>query len=116
MIARLEGQLTATLHLDADDEPPPRALMPLLAAQGRPRPRQRLADRRRGHPRDGPRRPVPGDPDGRSTSVGTLAIDRFLRPVCFQDLPAALLPPALAEGNAWGVARRIDGQREASRA
>ena len=52
--------------------------------------------------------------DSRTTSVGTLAMMRFVRPVCFQNLPAALLPPALAEGNAWGVARRIDGKREAS--
>ena len=50
----------------------------------------------------------------RSTSVGTLAIMRFLRPVCFQNMPAALLPDALADANAWGVARRIEGRREAS--
>jgi NADP-dependent aldehyde dehydrogenase len=60
--------------------------------------------------------PFPATSDSRTTSVGTLAMMRFLRPVCFQNLPAALLPPALAEGNAWGVARRIDGRREASRA
>jgi alpha-ketoglutaric semialdehyde dehydrogenase len=32
--------------------------------------------------------PLPSTSDGRSTSVGTLAIDRFLRPVAYQDLPA----------------------------
>ena len=40
--------------------------------------------------------PFPATSDGRSTSVGTLAIRRFLRPVCFQDMPAALLPDDLA--------------------
>jgi NADP-dependent aldehyde dehydrogenase len=52
--------------------------------------------------------PFPATSDGRSTSVGTLAIDRFLRPVCYQDLPAALLPPMLADGAAQP--RLIDGK------
>src|SRR5687768_18401078 len=39
--------------------------------------------------------PFPATSDGRSTSVGTLAMDRFLRPVCYQDLPEALLPEEL---------------------
>ncbi|MCH4894466.1 aldehyde dehydrogenase (NADP(+)), partial [Sphingomonas sp. SFZ2018-12] len=34
--------------------------------------------------------PFPATSDGRSTSVGTLAIDRFLRPVCYQSVPDAL--------------------------
>jgi NADP-dependent aldehyde dehydrogenase len=39
--------------------------------------------------------PYPATSDGRSTSVGTLAIDRFLRPVCYQDFPDSLLPAEL---------------------
>jgi 2,5-dioxopentanoate dehydrogenase len=39
--------------------------------------------------------PFPATSDSRSTSVGTLAIERFLRPVCYQDFPDALLPAAL---------------------
>ncbi len=39
--------------------------------------------------------PYPATSDGRTTSVGTLAIYRFLRPVSYQDFPAALLPEAL---------------------
>ena len=58
--------------------------------------------------------PFPATSDGRTTSVGTLAIYRFLRPVCFQNLPAELLPAAIAPDNAWNVARRIEGVREAS--
>jgi hypothetical protein len=37
------------------------------------------------------------------------AIGRFLRPVAFQNAPAALLPPALADDNPLGVPRRVDG-------
>jgi 2,5-dioxopentanoate dehydrogenase len=53
--------------------------------------------------------PYPATSDGRSTSVGTLAIQRFLRPVCYQDVPAALLPEAVQDGNPLGLWRRIDG-------
>lgn len=41
--------------------------------------------------------PFPATSDGRSTSVGTAAIERFLRPVCYQDMPEFLLPNALKE-------------------
>jgi alpha-ketoglutaric semialdehyde dehydrogenase len=58
--------------------------------------------------------PFPATSDGRTTSVGTLAIARFLRPVCFQNLAPALLPKPLHDDNAWGIARRLDGKREAS--
>lgn len=53
--------------------------------------------------------PYPATSDGRTTSVGSLAIDRFLRPVCYQDLPEALLPAALADANPLGVPRSLDG-------
>lgn len=41
------------------------------------------------------------------TSVGTAAIDRFLRPVTYQNTPDALLPPALREGNPWALPRTV---------
>lgn len=47
------------------------------------------------------------------TSVGTAAIERWLRPVAYQDTPAALLPPELRDDNPLGLARRVDGRREA---
>ena len=53
--------------------------------------------------------PYPATSDGRSTSVGTRAIERFLRPVTFQDFPAALLPLELQENNPLGLARLVDG-------
>jgi NADP-dependent aldehyde dehydrogenase len=40
---------------------------------------------------------------------------RFLRPVCYQDLPDALLPPALQAANPWKLARRLDGAIEQAR-
>jgi NADP-dependent aldehyde dehydrogenase len=53
--------------------------------------------------------PFPATSDGRSTSVGALAIQRFLRPICYQNLPDALLPPALRNGNPLQLVRRVDG-------
>jgi NADP-dependent aldehyde dehydrogenase len=54
--------------------------------------------------------PYPSTADGRSTSVGSLAIHRLLRPVCYQDLPDELLPAALKADNPLRLNRRIDGQ------
>lgn len=56
--------------------------------------------------------PFPSTSDGRTTSVGALAIERFLRPVCYQDMPANLLPGALKDGNPLRVPRLIDGNLE----
>ncbi|MFC4030484.1 aldehyde dehydrogenase (NADP(+)) [Streptomyces polygonati] len=47
-----------------------------------------------------------------STSVGGTAIERWLRPVAYQDTPPALLPPELRDGNPLGIPRRVDGVRE----
>ena len=60
--------------------------------------------------------PFPATSDSRSTSVGSLAIHRFLRPVCYQDFPAALLPRALADKNIDRIPRRIDGVQRHSTA
>lgn len=53
--------------------------------------------------------PYPATSDSRGTSVGTLAIDRFLRPVCFQNYPDALLPDALKNANPLNILRLVDG-------
>jgi NADP-dependent aldehyde dehydrogenase len=53
--------------------------------------------------------PYPATSDSRGTSVGTLAIDRFLRPVCFQNYPDALLPDALKNANPLNISRLVDG-------
>jgi NADP-dependent aldehyde dehydrogenase len=109
----LEGQLTATLHLDEADLHSARRLLPTL---------ERKAGRIlvNGWPtgvevsdamvHGGP---FPATSDARSTSVGTAAILRFLRPVCYQDFPDALLPGALQQANPLHLRRLLDGQREA---
>jgi alpha-ketoglutaric semialdehyde dehydrogenase len=53
--------------------------------------------------------PYPAATDSRSTSVGTAAITRFARPVCYQDFPDAPLPPALRNRNGLGIWRLVNG-------
>ncbi|UFH49872.1 aldehyde dehydrogenase (NADP(+)) [Pseudomonas sp. KNUC1026] len=54
--------------------------------------------------------PFPATSDARGTSVGTLAIDRYLRPVCYQNYPDALLPEALQNANPLGLRRLVNGE------
>ena len=54
--------------------------------------------------------PYPATTSSTTTSVGTAAVRRFLRPVAYQNLPDSLLPPALQEDNPWGITRRVDGR------
>ncbi len=109
VIDYLEGQLTATVQLDEGDFDVARLLLPLLErkvgrilANGWPTGVEVTDAQVHGGP-------FPSTSDGRSTSVGTLAIDRFLRPVAYQDLPEALLPVELRDGDA-GIPRRVDGK------
>jgi alpha-ketoglutaric semialdehyde dehydrogenase len=105
----VEGQLTATIHASADDRALAGKLLPTL---------ERKAGRIlfNGFPtgvevshamvHGGP---FPATSDSRTTSVGAPAIERFLRPVCYQDVPAELLPEELRDENPLGLARVIDG-------
>ncbi|NUB21917.1 aldehyde dehydrogenase family protein [Azospirillum formosense] len=106
---RLEGQLTATVQMEPADGDAVAALLPTLErkagrilANGWPTGVEVCHAMVHGGP-------FPATSDSRRTSVGTLAIRRFLRPVCYQDIPAALLPEALRDGNPLGLWRRIDG-------
>src|SRR5215472_896610 len=54
--------------------------------------------------------PYPATSDGRSTSVGSQAIFRFARPVCYQGFPQAALPEELKDSNPLGIWRMVDGQ------
>ena len=114
VIIGLEGQLTATIQLDADDIADAAPVLALLQtkvgrvlANGWPTGVEVTHAMVHGGP-------YPATSDGRTTSVGTLAMIRFLRPVCYQDLPDALLPPALQAANAWNLPRRVNGVREAA--
>lgn len=109
-ISAMEGQLTATIHMDDSDMKAAQALSPLLAdkvgrllVNGWPTGVEVTHAMVHGGP-------FPATSDTRSTSVGSLAIARFLRPVCFQNLPEEMLPPALRDGNPWRLSRRIDGE------
>jgi alpha-ketoglutaric semialdehyde dehydrogenase len=55
--------------------------------------------------------PFPATTDSRTTSVGTLAIHRFTRPVCYQNFPQNLLPAELKDDNPLGIWRLVDGER-----
>ncbi|MDB5933626.1 MAG: D-Glucuronolactone:NAD+ oxidoreductase [Massilia sp.] len=106
----LDGQLTATLFVTEQDRDAALALLPAL---------ERKVGRIlvNGYPtgvevshamvHGGP---FPATSDSRSTSVGAGAIDRFLRPVSYQDLPAYLLPAALQDNNPLDLWRVRDGE------
>jgi alpha-ketoglutaric semialdehyde dehydrogenase len=110
LITSLEGQLTATLHMDEGDEPLAGRLLPLLErkvgrilANGWPTGVEVCHTMVHGGP-------FPATSDSRTTSVGSLAIDRFLRPVSYQNLAQSVLPEDLRDsalGN--GVPRLYDG-------
>jgi NADP-dependent aldehyde dehydrogenase len=53
--------------------------------------------------------PFPATTDSRFTSVGTTAIRRFVRPVCYQNFPDAALPEALKKENPLQIWRKVDG-------
>jgi NADP-dependent aldehyde dehydrogenase len=54
--------------------------------------------------------PYPATSDGRSSSVGSQAIFRFCRPVCYQGFPDAALPSELKDSNPLGIWRMQDGE------
>lgn len=106
---RLEGQLTATIQMDKDDTAEARALLPVLERRvgrilvnGYPTGVEVCHAMVHGGP-------YPATSDGRTTSVGSLAIRRFLRPVCYQDFPKDLLPAPLRDANTLDLWRRRDG-------
>lgn len=108
-IGRLEGQLTASLQLTEADYPTAAPLIPALEQKvGRIIINGWPTGVEVGHAmvHGGP---FPATSDTRTTSVGTLAINRFLRPVSYQNLPQELLPAALQDTNPWHLNRRIDG-------
>ncbi|TSD86103.1 aldehyde dehydrogenase (NADP(+)) [Mycobacterium sp. KBS0706] len=108
---RLEGQLTATLHLERADTELARQLIPVLERKaGRILANGWPTGVEVGHAmvHGGP---FPATSDSRTTSVGTLAIRRFLRPVCYQDLPQELLPPELQQEGLSRLPHLFDGTR-----
>ncbi|TPV92695.1 MAG: aldehyde dehydrogenase (NADP(+)) [Myxococcales bacterium FL481] len=108
--ARLEGQLTATIHADADEWPGHAELVTELSARvgrlianGFPTGVEVCSSMVHGGP-------YPASSAAGSTSVGTRAIYRFCRQLCYQDLPDAALPPELRDENPLGLWRLVDGK------
>ncbi len=54
--------------------------------------------------------PFPATTAPATTSVGTAAIKRFVRPIAYQDFPQGLLPEALRDENPWGIFRLVNGE------
>ena len=113
-LGTLEGQLTATVHCAPSDVPAARRLLPVLEDRagrilfnGWPTGVEVSHAMVHGGP-------FPATTDARSTSVGTRAIERFQRPVCYQDVPEDVLPDAVRDDNPWQLTRLVDGRLEVS--
>lgn len=106
---RLEGQLTATVHGTNEDLATAQHLLAILATKagrlivnGWPTGVEVCHAMQHGGP-------WPATSDSRFTSVGSAALERFIRPVCYQDVPQSLLPDALKDGNPLGIMRLVEG-------
>ena len=110
-LGRIEGQLTGTIHAQPDADAELLGLVTeLLAARagrvvydGFPTGVAVTYGMHHGGP-------YPATSAPAHTSVGMTAIRRFLRPVVWQNAPAAVLPPELRDENPLGIWRRVDGE------
>jgi len=106
----LEGHLTVTIHADGSDIVEYAELFEILREKagriilnGFPTGVEVCPSMMHGGP-------YPATTDSRSTSVGTLAIMRFARPMSFQDFPQELLPDELKTDNPLGIMRMVNGE------
>jgi alpha-ketoglutaric semialdehyde dehydrogenase len=109
-LLRLEGQLTASLHATEEELDSHQALVEILRRRagrlvfnGFPTGVEVCTSTVHGGP-------YPATSEGRSSSVGTLAIGRFCRHVAWQGFPDAALPPELRDGNPLGIRRMEEGK------
>jgi 2,5-dioxopentanoate dehydrogenase len=107
---KLEGHLTATIHGTAEDLIEYRWLVDILVTKvgrlifnGYPTGVEVCPSMQHGGP-------YPATTDARTTSVGTAAIQRFARPVAYQNFPQEALPPELQNDNPRGIWRLVDNQ------
>ena len=109
----LEGQLTSTVHGGENDQDAAALVAALAPKAGRvlyngwPTGVSVTYAQHHGGP-------YPATTAPHFTSVGTTSIGRFLRPIAYQDVPDAALPPALQDANPWGIPRLVDGLPEAT--
>jgi 2,5-dioxopentanoate dehydrogenase len=109
LASELDGQLTATVHAEPEDETLSGRLLRVLQEKagrivwnGYPTGVEVAPSMHHGGP-------YPATTDSRFTSVGTAAIQRFARPVCYQGLPQELLPTELQNSNIRKIWRTING-------
>ena len=109
LAGKLDGQLTATIHAEPEDEALSARLLQVLKEKagrvvwnGYPTGVEVCPAMHHGGP-------YPATTDGRFTSVGTAAILRFARPVCYQGLPQGLLPVELRNSNIRKIWRTVNG-------
>src|SRR5205814_2158008 len=105
----MDGQLTATIHAAPGELEEYRTLVEILRRKvgrlvfnGYPTGVEVCAAMHHGGP-------YPATTDSRSTSVGTAAIERFARPICYQDFPQESLPEELRDENPRQICRMVDG-------
>jgi len=108
-LARVEGQLTASVHAQDSDAELVAALARVLSERagrlvfdGFPTGVAVTEGMHHGGP-------FPATTAPAHTSVGMTAVRRFLRPIAFQNAPASVLPPELQDDNPFGIWRRVDG-------
>ena len=110
VLQSLEGQLTATIHAAESDQNAVSQILDIISQKagrvifgGYPTGVEVCHSMQHGGP-------FPSTSDARSTSVGTAAIFRFVRPIAYQDLPDSLLPDALKNENPLNILRLVDGE------
>jgi NADP-dependent aldehyde dehydrogenase len=109
LLDSLPGQLTITFHADKKEIA---SVHPLLRSAGRKAGRILWGGVPTGvevSPAMVHGGPYPASTDSRFTSVGTSAVERFLRPVCYQNFPDELLPAALQNENPLVIQRWVNG-------
>jgi 2,5-dioxopentanoate dehydrogenase len=110
VLQHAEGQLTVTIHAGAEDEKYLPGIINVMQEKagrilygGFPTGVEVCDAMVHGGP-------FPATTDARSTSVGSGAVQRFARPVAYQNFPQQFLPPALKDNNPLGILRIVDGQ------
>jgi alpha-ketoglutaric semialdehyde dehydrogenase len=106
----LEGQLTATIHGTAEDLANAADLLAVLERKAGRLIVNAFPTGVEVSPAMNHGGPYPATTDERFTSVGTAAIQRFARPLCYQSFPASALPPELADANPRGLMRQVNGK------
>jgi NADP-dependent aldehyde dehydrogenase len=110
LIDSIDGQLTATVHSAADELSQHAGLVRLLEGKAGRVVFDQFPTGVEVCPAMVHGGPVPATSDGRSTSVGTRAIERFTRLAAFQNAPASVLPAELQDANPYGLTRLVNGR------